>query len=420
MNYLLVYKGHYKKTLAGPEVRNLGIARSLLNSGHSVCLAGKSTQPGILPRGCEFIEINHLVNLFKALLAADVIILHGGGPVLLLLVLLAGLRGRHLVLDAYVPHWIELELENPQGSLKSVFKKHLMACFNIWRKLFGVMVFNQLIVANLRQQDVVRGIMAPFFLTQEFQRVSVIPFGCDECFPSDKRLGKNRLLELSSGKLQPDDFLIGWLGGIYGWFDINEVIKSVQPAFESDSTMKLVFFGIAQEQQSTLLHGLSTRIQQQIVFLPWVDFNQRFNYWCGLDLALVWGSAGYENDYASRTRNFDCLTLGLPVLQNPDDEWGLRLVTSGAGVVTCIAEMSNTLSALSREPQRLTNMGKAMRDLAPEFYWSAFVDKLTKKMKITSMSLPRRLLGLCVFILTLPALMLAGITIGALKLKERR
>ncbi|MFD2405978.1 hypothetical protein ACFSVK_09730 [Azorhizophilus paspali] len=82
------------------------------------------------------------------------------------------------------------------------------------------------------------------------------------------------------------------------------------------------FFGADEFRQAELLRSVGEEARANVVFMPWVEFSRRFEYWAGLDVSLVWGAEGYENDYASRTRNFDCLTLGLPIVQNMDDEWG--------------------------------------------------------------------------------------------------
>ena len=113
MKYLLVYKGSYLNAASAPELRNINIARVLLSYNHRVTFAAKSAQPGFLPEGCSFVKISHWWALLRTMLTVDVIILHGGGPLLLLLSLFASFAGKRLVLDAYAPRWIELDAEEP-------------------------------------------------------------------------------------------------------------------------------------------------------------------------------------------------------------------------------------------------------------------------------------------------------------------
>lgn len=403
MRFLLFYKGNYGANLRGPEMRYAALASELVQMDHRVVICGRSGDGAGIPKGVEFLPVVKFWLLLKVFLRSDVIILHGGGPLVLLLAILSGLLKKRLVLDGYVPHWIELDEVISNGASSSALKLLIKAYFNVARSLLGGLVFNLTIVANKRQLDMFRGMMAPFSLTHDFSRIAVIPFGCNKQQNWSQKTGREMLAGLATTSLSSNDFLIGWLGGTYGWFDLGSVLAEVSKAIGRNNKIKMVFFGVEEQRKAELLSFVETAARDNILFLPWVDFSRRFEYWAGFDISLVWGGDGYENDYASRTRNFDCLTLGLPIVQNEDDEWGARLERSGAGVVVRQPALADVLFALSNSPDKVSAMRESMSELTPEFYWSRFAEKLVDCVEATPMSLGRRLIGLAAFCLALPA-----------------
>ena len=404
MKYLLLYKGHYGATLRGPEMRYVSLALELTKIGHQVVLCGKSGNDEGIPSGIGFQSTNKILSLAKYFMTSNVIVLHGGGPAILFFSIAAGLLGKTLILDSYVPHWIELselpKKKSKRHSLRILAKAH----FNILRTALGAIFFNSLIVANKRQMDLVRGLMSQFSLTHDFHRVSIIPFGCSQNTTQNQSEGRELLIQLSNSKISNQDFLVGWLGGTYGWFDIETALIETSKAVLANSKIKLVFFGVDNIDQDRFLSIVDEASRDNILFLPWVDFSRRFEYWSGFDISLVWGRDGYENDYASRTRNFDCLTLGLPIIQNEDDEWGARLKETGAGVVTNKYHLANDIIELSKSPDKMLTMRQAMSTLAPAFYWDQFSNSLTNTALASVMPFSRRVAGLAGFILILPAL----------------
>ncbi len=350
MDYLLLYKGNYGRVLRGAEMRYASLARELVAMGHRVTLCGRSGGEAVAT-GVEFVPAGRFPRLVQSFFRSDTIVLHGGGPLVLLVALFASLFKKKLVLDAYVPHWVELEALAEQGGRFSRLLCLTNAYFNSLRCLLGCLVFDRVLVANKRQLDLVRGFMSPFLLTKSYQNISILPYGCEELSIVSRENARRRMAENIRQIIGDDDFLVGWLGGAYGWFNLEHLVRLVAPAIEKNKNLKFVFFGIDPCRQSELRAQLPADLQSNLLFLPWIDFTERFNYWAGLDLSLVWGSErGYENDYASRTRNFDCLALGLPIVQNYDDEWGPRLIDSGGGLIANEKTLSDDIHHLSISP----------------------------------------------------------------------
>ncbi|WP_198649951.1 glycosyltransferase family protein [Zobellella maritima] len=403
MNFLLLYKGDYTSTLRGPEMRYFSLAYELNSLGHKVSLCGRTALPEHLPDNVNFVSVHDFKELVKVFFGSDVIVLHGGGPLILFLAILCGFLKKRIVLDGYVPHWIELDELNRAREGFSSIKLLIKSYFNVLRVLFSSLIFDHILVANKRQMDLYRGVVTPFTVTRDFSRVSIIPFGCSNAGFYSKENGKSLLVKLSGGEISEGDFLIGWLGGAYGWFDLKGVINEISKASAKNKNIKAVFFGVAMDYQEELLKNVKPELKKNIIFLPWVEFSTRFDYWSGFDVSLVWGKDGYENDYASRTRNFDCLTLGLPIVQNWDDEWGIRIKTNGGGVVAERNNLSEVLLELSCSHDKVHKMSQSMLDMAPHFYWRRFADTLIDTLSTPPMSVFRRFLGVMSFLFSLPA-----------------
>lgn len=404
MKFLILYKGIYGIALRGPEMRYASLASELVALGHKVVLCGRPGDQSGVPENVEFVSVSKIIRLFLAFISSDVLVIHGGGPLVLFFALIAGLLGKNVILDSYVPHWIELDEIIGKKSNKIQLRLLIKAYFNVARSLFGALIFNGIIVANKRQLDLVRGMMAPFLLTHDFSRIFIVPFGCNELKIAEKKIGRKLMGELKGSEFSDNDFLIGWLGGTYGWFDLESVLSTVSLSIIKNKNIKLVFFGVDSSRQEELLSSVTDSAKGNIYFLPWVDFSTRFDYWAGFDISLVWGGDGYENDYASRTRNFDCLTLGLPIIQNEDDEWGERLEKSGAGRAVDLSSLSELLFELSNDPEKVAQMQQSMSRLSSEFYWSRFANAVVNGVSNNPMSLSRRIFGFVGFFLILPAL----------------
>lgn len=409
MRILLFYKGHYESAVRGPEVRYLSLARELASMGHVVELCGRSVNRSTLPPGVGFVAVVNIVRVILAFFRSNLIVLHGGGPVVVFAAFLSALRGTRVVLDCYAPQWVELDFVLQRKSCRERLKPLLRAYFNIARNALGGMVFDKVIVANQRQLDLFRGLMSLFSLTRDFGKIAIIPFGCSDLNPGDKKKGRLLLGALSRSDFSDGDFLIGWLGGAYGWFDLESVIRKVSEAALRNSHVKMVFFGVNEQQRGELLRFVDPRVSGNMFFLPWVEFSSRFDLWSGLDVSLVWGGRNYENDYASRTRNFDCLTIGLPIVQNRDDEWGERLERTGSGVVVDEDSLADVLVRLSESSEEVAKMRGAMSRLAPSFYWRRFAEALLGSVSGESLSISGRVSGMIGFLFLLPAILVFSV-----------
>ncbi|MEW5838452.1 MAG: hypothetical protein AB1717_06435 [Pseudomonadota bacterium] len=402
MNFFLIYKGDYGSSLRGPEMRYISLAKSLHAQGHEVSVAAKNHDKASHPNYIKFVDTKKTLQMIKGFVQSDCIVIHGGGPLIIFMTLIMGFFGKTTILDSYVPHWIELDesMRQSRPSVTLIAKSY----FNVLRIVQASLCIDFMIVANRRQLDLTRGFLAPMLRTSEFERVHIIPFGCEPYQERKRSDGIDLLnrLDTKCNKIRREDFLVGWLGGAYGWFNVTNLLQTIAPALEKNSNIKIVFFGIDESKRIQMQSSIHEKLHSALIFMPWVPFSQRFDYWSAFDISLVWGTDSYENDYASRTRNFDCLTLGLPIIQNKDDEWGDRLLIHNAGIVTEPKKLADELLRISQDPVSIQIMRKNMTQLAPEYEWSRFADKLVNLASKPGLGKARRLLGLVAFVIILP------------------
>ena len=78
-----------------------------------------------------------------------------------------------------------------------------------------------------------------------------------------------------------------------------------------------------------------------------------------------------ENDYATRTRNFDCISLGIPVIQNDDSFWAEIVTQHDAGTVLHAAgDIVAALRIYRDDRSLLARQSANIRRLQPHFSWS--------------------------------------------------
>ena len=369
--WLLLYKGDFTQNLKGPEIRYLKIAEQLAMSGDEVTIAGSrgNTQGDV-----GFIAVGARLALAKRFLTSDTIMIHGGGPFILLLVLIAKLRGKQVLLDNYAPHWLELFTASSNTTHSK--PPSIKIAYNLFRTLFGLVVCDAVIAANKRQQDLYRGLAASTGNLQLLDKVVTLGFGCD---PIVAEKSRKPLLELSEGKIGSDDILLGWIGGLWEWFDYKPIVAATSSAATTHSRLKLVFFGVSKDKQQEVEQYIASLKQNTInnfIFMPWVEFNDRLEVWSGLDAGIVWANQSIENDYAARTRNYDCISARLPIIQNWDDHWGPIIKEHRIGITTNEDALTEDLMSVSADRQSLDDYAKNIAPLYNDYSWDSVVATL--------------------------------------------
>lgn len=358
---LIIFKGDFLNNVAGVAVRYINIAKKFRSLGASVTIAGKSVPNE--NEDLKYIKVSNLISLIKEISAADYIVVHGGGPLIMaLLGAYSIFRKKVVLLDAFAPHWLELFV-NAENHIKT----RLKISFNLWRILWAAYFFDKISVGTLRQKDLVRGLVTAVAGPSRMEDVHLITGGSEEYEVPIQSEGNMKLN-------QRKDFVdFAWLGGVWPWFDVNALLDSFFSASSESAVFKarLNFFGVSEEKRKEMEFYIQEMKYDStlVVFNPWVPYEERFEIWKEVDCAVVWAANGLENDYASRTRNFDCITLGIPIIQNHDYFWSkiirerdCGIVTGPDGLMQAFLEMHN--------PSKRKVKSKNILALQEEFSWS--------------------------------------------------
>ncbi len=143
-----------------------------------------------------------------------------------------------------------------------------------------------------------------------------------------------------------------------------------------------------------------------LLFLPWIEFDKRLETWSGLDLAIVFGEQGLENDYAMRTRNFDCISIGLPIVQNWDDCWGPLIKDNECGVIVDEETLAETLLELAQNETKIARMSKNMAALENEFAWDKIAGEFLSMNQLVRYGLLQKFLRFGLFLFAAPPMVL--------------
>lgn len=358
--YLFIYKGEFSRDVAGVGVRYISVAKELAASGHAVCIAGRSVPADF--GGVRFIRAGDFLALLNEMKKADRVVLHGGGPFILSVLSLLSSQRRKVLLDAFAPHWLELHTaaksrENIRPYERIAIKSKII--FNYFRLVWARLFFHGISVGTERQLDLVRGIVSQTGDIEFDRGLFIVTGGCDviELPPRD-----------SGGGLVKT---FGWLGGLWDWFDETPVIEAVLSLARQGRPVEMNFYGVSPAKRQKIEKYVGKERLSLFRFNPWVPYAERFNEWRRISVAIVWAERTVENDYASRTRNFDCVTLGIPVIQNCDSFWSRILSESSAGQVIDSSDQLGDAMTRYMEDDGLykahcQNMGR----LRERFAWS--------------------------------------------------
>lgn len=385
MRYLILYKGDYQTAVAGVAVRYLSVAKALIAQGHTVSVVGRDV-PVEGSGGLHYHRVQNLISLIREIRSADRVILQGGGPLMLFLLSVFAGAKRPVLLDAYAPHWLEMycaAIQSDRLTLRQRLVFWYKVYFNYVRLVWARLFAHGIVVGTRRQCDLVRGIVSQIGDLRFDVGIHLITGGCDP---------------LVAGKPRPQEgpLSLGWIGGLWDWFDVHPVIDAVGQVAAETGNVEISFYGVAADRAA----NLQSYIAQQgyppsaFRFESWVPYENRFQTWSAHDLAIVWADATPENDYASRTRNFDCISLGLPVIQNDDSFWAELVKQYDAGaVVHAAADIAGVLRAYQKDRALLLRQSGNIQKLQDLFSWDkiaadyerAFVAESGRQNKLLAM-----------------------------------
>lgn len=208
--------------------------------------------------------------------------------------------------------------------------------------------------SNTRQLDFYYGILFSIgkinpLNYNTFSSLVVVPFGIDNKPTRSKKENKKDATN--------EPFRLLWFGGIYPWFNIEDVLEAVRILNTNKISCQLIIAGaINPFNNHPLFKAVAVRLEslsrssayEGIVQLrEWIPFAKRLSLYEESDLAIVVNQVGIENHFSWRTRLMDYLENEIPFVTNGGDPVSDILVDIGLGnIIDCAtpSAMANDLS----------------------------------------------------------------------------
>jgi glycosyltransferase involved in cell wall biosynthesis len=352
---------------AGVGIRFIEFARALRSAGHAIELL---TPDGAAIEGCAAAIITPQ-SILEGSRRADVAIVQGHTAN----DFFAHNAGIPTVVDLYDPFIIE-NLHYSKHSTDEVFQ-HDHA--TLLRSLAGGDFF---LCASETQRMFYLGLLLAtgrlnperFSSDSTLQSlITLAPFGVPARLQGDSSSSKgHRIL----------------FGGIYDWYDPQLAIDAVVQLREEFPDISLTFNrhpNAASTPQSKAeaveryvkQHGLEGVIR----FEPWTPYEARLAYYERFALALLTFPASLETDLSMRTRVYDYLWAGLPVVTSSARGTDEILERYDAGVVVAPNDaqaFAATLAALLHDPARLGVMSSGASRFVADNQWNHVLEPLLR------------------------------------------
>ncbi|HUO85007.1 MAG TPA: glycosyltransferase family 4 protein [Thermoanaerobaculia bacterium] len=177
-------------------------------------------------------------------------------------------------------------------------------------------------------------------------------------------------------------------GGIYDWYDPAIAIEAVARARETFAGLTLTFthHPNLDTTPQDVFHRTREMVSQRgwesfIRFEPWIPYHQRSRYYDQYRAALLTFRPSIETDLAMRTRIFDFLWGGLPVITRSAGGTDAILSRFHAGLVVDgddPAAYASVIERILRDQEEAASLAAGTRRFVAEHQWSVVARPLLR------------------------------------------
>lgn len=337
--------------MAGPGIRAYELARQLRHVS-SVTLVAKLIDEealdlcGIVPS-----QVGSKEGL-EAIDGADVVV---GQPSRA--TLRAARSDRRVIFDLFDP--VVLELDQMKGGLRRRMHRQIEAN----RLSAALRLGHRLIVATPAQLELYREIGRRAGVRDVEARSMVVPFGVPESEPHE------------APKRRPP--LVVWNGGVWPWLDPETAIRAVGELNRSGLEVTLGFMGTARPNPAVAaaLPDLPALSKE-----PWLEWNrtwvsylERSAALTAASIALVLHGDTPEARYSIRTRLFDAIWCGVPMIATRGGFASDLIEGEGLGIVVepgDVRGVALAIRTLLEDDARRASAVAALAGVRERFRWS--------------------------------------------------
>ena len=266
-------------------------------------------------------------------------------------------RGQRIVYDLFDP--TVLELRELYGSLPSMRQRvHLAAEW--WRLAAALMKADLLVCAARKQREFYEKLQsgnAPWI---------EVPFGID---PDDMRACP-----------KPQDDIVVWGGGVWAWLDPGTAVDAIVRLNDDGFRAKLLFLGRARPNRNLIDRRRDDRFDALLARGgahvsandEWVPYRERLAWLRSGKIAIMLHRRTAEADYSIRTRLFDAIAAGIPVIATAGGFAAELVEREGLGVVVSPGDAAGVAQAIRRllsDDETYSKCVESLERLRPRFAW---------------------------------------------------
>jgi glycosyltransferase involved in cell wall biosynthesis len=266
-------------------------------------------------------------------------------------------REQRIVYDLFDPTVLELrELYGNAPSLRQ--RVHLAAEW--WRLAEALMRADLLICAARKQRELYEKLQsgdAPWI---------EVPFGVDP--------GESRVCE------KPKDNIVVWGGGVWEWLDPATAVDAILRVNESGLRAKLLFLGRARPNRNLIDRRRDDRFDALLARggehvsanAEWIPYRERLSWLRAGKIAIMLHRRTAEADYSIRTRLFDAIAAGVPVVASAGGFAAELVQQEGLGIVVPPEDTGAAAEAIRRllsDDEIYSASVRNLERIRPRFAW---------------------------------------------------
>jgi glycosyltransferase involved in cell wall biosynthesis len=275
--------------------------------------------------------------------------------------------GQRIVYDLFDP--LVLELRELYGSLPSLRQRvHLGA---EWWRLSDALMRGDLLMCAARRQrhfyEKLQSGSAPWI---------EVPFGIE---PDDAK-----------GCPKPQDNIVVWGGGVWEWLDPATAVEAVVRLNREGTRVKLLFMGrgrpnsllrIDRRRESrfdALLERGGPHVSANDV---WVPYRERLAWLRSGRISIMLHRRTAEADYSIRTRLFDAIAAGTPVVASAGGFAAELVAQEGLGIVVAPGDVDGVANAIRRlltDDEFYASCVEGLVRIRPRFAWEVVTRPLVR------------------------------------------
>jgi glycosyltransferase involved in cell wall biosynthesis len=186
--------------------------------------------------------------------------------------------------------------------------------------------------------------------------------------------------------------VIVWSGGIWEWLEPELAIEAVRRVNASGVACRLLFLGVARPGSAGSLAGRVERLERAIeeagplvtVNRDWVDYRERGRWLRGCKIAIMLHRSTMESAMSIRTRFFDSVACGLPMVASRGGFAATMIENEGLGLVaepSDVDSVAGAIRVLLTDDALHAKAVRALEHLRPHMSWPTAVAPLVRRIE---------------------------------------